>query len=211
MRTVGCPARTSHSPNVTQAKLSHALRVIWLVTPLELPGVRDRPQCELHEGQALAGLPGRAAQRMEGGCFGPKEVHGLHPSKAAGANGSALLTLTCTTLCRLLDHAKDSCIASTTRQSWIHQDQAQQCATGTRGRLRGLRCLALCACGCAGVANSSKYNLHPHSNKTSGVVRKCGRPLLVSLRAYRDGSCDPVCRAAQSIRTVCVWGGCSAS
>lgn len=34
----------------------------------ELPGMWDRPQPDLHEGQALAGLPGRAAQRVEGVC-----------------------------------------------------------------------------------------------------------------------------------------------
>ena len=54
--------------------------------PLELPGGCDRPQCELYKGQALAGLPGRAAQRMEGGCLANRNQFGCILAKLQDAH-----------------------------------------------------------------------------------------------------------------------------
>ena len=53
---------------------------------LEMPGMCYRPQSDLHEGQAVAGLPGRAAQRMEGGCLANRNQFGCILAKLQDAH-----------------------------------------------------------------------------------------------------------------------------
>ena len=69
------------------------IRNIWPVSVHpELPGTWDRPQPDLHKGQALAGLPGRAAQRVEGAFF-------LGKSSLAAACQIYMCCETCTAWC----------------------------------------------------------------------------------------------------------------